>query len=162
MLKKMVVWLLAAMLSHLPAISARCACADEAEQGVCCASRRQASSEAPRNRGCCSPRAPERKTRTCCGGRQGHLQNQAATEPAEGCKCVSSCVCSRESTPAAPIFPPTGRNTLADQLALVPADSLAESASEGELSRSTFHRRGDRVAPATSLQRCIILSRFTL
>lgn len=155
--KNTVVWLLAAVLFHSPGASANCACRDETAQGDCCASKRQPTSEAEQSRGCCARRAAKQHTRSCCNARKGHPE-----KPAEACQCGASCACSRESAPAPPVVPPTSRNTLAGELALVLADSLALSASGVESPRNTSYRYGGENASATSLERCIALSRFTL
>ena len=159
--KNTVVWLLAAMLFHsllfTPGASAHCACRDETGQGDCCASKRQPTSEAEQSRGCCARRAAQQHTRSCCHARKRH-----AEKPAEACQCGTSCACSGERSPAPPVVPSTHRNTLAGELALVLADSLAPAASGVELPRNISYRHGGRTAPATSLERCIALSRFTL
>ena len=159
---KAAVWLVATMMLLSPTASAGCACPDNAGQSGCCASKRQATSEAPQNRGCCSRRAAQQRTRSCCNARQGHPESRAATELSQACKCGTSCVCSRQGVPAPPVVPPVRRDTLADQLALVLADSSARLAGGVELPRSASYRHGGGIAPATSLQRCIDLSRFRL
>ena len=159
---KAAVWLVAAMLFHSPAASARCACPGEAGSGGCCASERQATSETPQGRGCCSRRTAQQRTRSCCDTRRGRSESRATTELVEACRCGTSCSCSRQSAPAPPVFPPIHRDTLTDQLALMLADSSAQSVGGVELPRSATHRHCGGTAPATSLQRCIDLSRFTL
>ena len=159
---KAAVWLVAAMMLLSPTASAGCACPDQAGQDGCCASTRQATSEAPQSRGCCSRRAAQQRTRSCCDARQRHSESQAATELVEACRCGTCCSCSRQSAPVPPVFPPIHRDTLTDQLALMLADSSAQSAAGVELPRSAPDRRCGGIAPATSLERCIDLSRFTL
>ena len=148
-MKNTVVWLLAAVLFHsplcAPVASAGCVCRGEAGQGDCC-----------------SRRVAKQRTRSCCNARTGHLERQSTTRLGEACRCGTSCACSRESAPAPPVIPSTSRNRLVGELALALANISAPSSAGVELPRVVSYRHGGGPAPATSLDRCIDLSRFTL
>ena len=166
---KAIIWLSAAMLS-LPSMPENaCGCTNEGgNRRCCCAGKQPANHNMLSHLSCCGRKAGPGSSAGCCKRRSEQScscccpQRQHKTGSDSKCTCGIFCTCHLGPAPARPALPPGTQQTTGDQFALM--QQLAPSAAMVIVAshRSAMDRHCDSAYLATSLDRCINLSRFTL
>ncbi len=105
---------------------------------------------------CCDLRDSERPS--CCSS---VLSGRTSAQRSDGsCNCGPSCACSQDQVPDPPTGPVNQTSATGEQAAAASATSLP---AQGDAGGSQMERRqGCTGGPATSLERCILLSCFAL
>ena len=169
-LTKATIWLMAASLffPSLSPASCRCKTASTGDSGsACCTATSPPSSPRSERHSCCQSTTVRRKnccdkgideTSCCCSS------NADATDsPGGKCECGEACSCGRAHTPEPPAVPPSQQQSPREQVAGVHVDFAASLPSHGAVGGAVAGRSICEFAtPATSTERCTLLSRFTL
>lgn len=157
---QVILWVTVVMLAWPALPASACHCSSKSQQSGCCRIFRSSNQPEPQPAWCNSVQA-----RSCCF-QNGNLtkcccDNGTSTGPAEDCSCVNSCSCGLGQLPALsaePLRPEEYLNTtLVDNFhANLPTPNSFPAAGPLLLCKP------ERSNCDSSLERCIILSRFTL
>ncbi len=165
---KPVVWVMAAMLALPPMAAPACDGTTNIKKKCCCTGHSLTSGKMAQQARCCSGRKPKTASSSCCARKKQAKRSccsstrQASISSGGASLCRPRCSCNARPTPATPAVPPSKEGTVADQLAMIHTSASSPAGDVTDSSRGVAIRLIDGTAPASSLQRCIELSRFLL
>lgn len=168
-LTRATIWLVAVSLSFPSLAPASCGCqaaSGDTSDISCCSAKRPASASIE-DSGCC--RTPESTCKHCCHDRVSakssccHSQTDGAGSLNGKCTCGASCSCGRGPVPEPPAVPASQEQTPREQVTAAQVGLATCLPSDGAVSNgNSAGEICEFAGPATSSERCSLLSRFTL